>query len=221
LPNEKGNVVHALRTVITEATREIEPKGVDRFTADNRINILAATNFPNALKIVQSDRRWVVVMGTTDMRFCDDEGLPTPETVEYYRRLFVSIGIGTPRPGDDTNESRRILSWLKKRDISSFNGQSAAPQTEAKAYVAEVTQGNWASFLNGAKVDKAEPFTKELFTAQEALDVLAKHFPSAQHSDVRTPALNAALIECTCRKLAKQVWLSNGKRVRLCPCAGL
>ncbi len=210
LPNGKSDIIMKLKGMITEDTRSINMKGIERYDAENRTNLMGATNHAKAVKIAQDDGRWAVVKGATDKRFCDDDGKPTDATVAYYDELFASIG--TPEnPGD---EARRVLAWMLSRDLSKFKGQGAAPQTNAKAFVADVTQGNWAAMLAEAKATKQAPFTRELFTAQEALEVLALRYPSAQQSDVRNPALSEALIECGCRKIEGQVYVL-GKRLRL------
>ena len=215
MPNGKSDLVDTLKDKITENTIEIEKKGVDKFEAENHFNIAAATNHANALKILEANRRWAVVMGKTDTRYCGDEGQPTPESEAYYNKLFDETpngpGLGTSAaPGD---EARRVLAWAMERDLSKFN-RSSAPMTEAKAHVADATKGNWASHLCGAKVDRAEPFVHELFTLQHVLDVLAKHFPNAQHANIRSPALSSALIEAGCRHLDKQAE-GSGVRARL------
>jgi len=199
-----------LRGTITEDKRRINIKNIEAFDAENRINIMAATNFPSAVKIMEDDGRWAVVMGATDKRFCDDEGRSTPKTEAYYTRLFKCIGTPTS-PG---LEARRILSWFMKRDLSKFNGQAAAPQTEAKSFVADVTQGNWAAWFKEAKAAKSKPFHRELFTAAEALAALSLRNATAAQADARSPALSAALIEAGCRKIAKQVRI-GGDQVRL------
>jgi len=214
MPGGKTNLVEALKDKITEDTVSIEKKGVDEFDAENRNNIMAVTNFINALKIMLTNRRWLIAMGTTDVRFCDDLGAETPATVEYYRKLFVSIGKGTPLKGDVVDEDRRALNFFMKRDLSKFSGQGNAPRTKAKEDAADANAGTWSSFLNGAKANKTEPFTKKLFTLQEVLDVLARNFDNAKTANVRTPALRAAVIECGCRDLKKQSE-ANGERARL------
>jgi hypothetical protein len=211
LPGGKTNVALKLRGTITENKRKVNMKNVERFDAENRINIMCATNFPNAVKLMQDDGRWLVVKGATDKRFCDDLGKSTDQTVEYYERLFQCIG--TPsEPGD---EARRILSWFMKRDLSKFNGQAAAPQTDAKTMVADVTQGNWAAWFNEAKAAKRKPFNRELFTAAEALAALSLRNATAAQADARSPALSAALIEAGNRKIDKQVRLNDGTQPRL------
>jgi hypothetical protein len=210
LPSGKSDIIMKLKGVITEDTRSINMKGIERHDAENRTNLMGATNHAKAVRIAQDDGRWAVVKGATDKRFCDDDGKPTDATVAYYVKLFACIG--TPEtPGD---EARRVLAWMMKRDLSQFNGQGAAPQTNAKTFVADVTQGNWAAMLTEAKATKQAPFTRELFTAQEALEVLALRYPSAQQSDVRNPALSEALIESGCRKIEGQIYVL-GKRLRL------
>jgi hypothetical protein len=205
MPEGKVNIIRSLRSAITEDGVWIEKKGVDKFLAENRNNIMAASNFIRAVKMMQDEGRWAVARGATDIRFCDDEGFATDKSVAYYNKLFVSIGMGPdPTVEGFGLEARRALNFFMKRDLSSFNGQSAAPKTKAKSEIAEVTQGNWASFLNEKKADKAAPFTRELFTAQEVLDVLAERFTTADKADARTPALSDALMECGCRKIEKQ-----------------
>jgi hypothetical protein len=210
LPDGKNDVAKRLRGTITESTRKVNMKGIERFDAENRTNIMGATNFPNAVKIMADDGRWLVVKGTTDRRHCDESGNPTQATADYYSRLFRCIGTPT-EPGP---EARRILRWMLKRDLSAFDSQGAAPRTEAKSFVAGVTQGKWAAWFTEALAEQRKPFDRELFTAEEARGELP--FADAFDADARSPKLSAALIEAGCRKVKDdQVRLSDGQKVRL------
>lgn len=50
-----------LRNLVTETTVPIEPKGVDAFTAPKWFRIMLATNSPRAVKVLQDDRRFLVL----------------------------------------------------------------------------------------------------------------------------------------------------------------
>ena len=65
-----------------------------------------------------------------------------------------------------TDEVRCFLWLLGKRNISSFNGQCIAPETQAKKVVAEATETTIEFDIHTMIVDGEGAFAFELFTVQ-------------------------------------------------------
>lgn len=58
--SDKRDVTQALLALITNRRIEVQAKGVDQFTGDNRANVLALTNFKDAVPKDRNGRRWAI-----------------------------------------------------------------------------------------------------------------------------------------------------------------
>jgi len=56
--DDKRNMVETLKAIITNSRVEIQAKGVDQVTGDNRANIIACSNHKDAIPKTTKDRRW-------------------------------------------------------------------------------------------------------------------------------------------------------------------
>lgn len=100
-----------LKGLITEPTLTIERKGIDAFTARNRLKLLMASN---------SD--WVIPAGTDERRyFVLDVSDSQKQNHEYFAKLDAHMKNGG---------LAALLDYLLKLDISKFNIR-AVPRTEA------------------------------------------------------------------------------------------
>jgi hypothetical protein len=213
VPNGKDDLAQAVAPLITQPNVWIERKGIQKFEVPNRVNLIAVSNHPNAIKITADNRRWLVVRTTDDVRFTDDDGQPTPETQSYYDRLYKL----TPEDRTPTDEARRLLHFLQHRDLSGFNGQSLAPMTEAKREVAEFSETAIQSQVRAALEAKRGAFAHVTFTPD---DVYNENFAQYAEQVGKSPKIilaeiTRALEDCGCRRVSnKQSWV-NGKGVRI------
>ena len=210
VPSEKLNLARAIAHMITQPTVWVEPKGINKFEVANRFNVVAVSNYPDAIKILRDDRRWLVIRATEDVRHTDDNNAPTAETVNYYNRLH---GI-TPPDGTVTDEVRRIIWWLGQRSLSGFGGQSLAPQTETKNEVAELSESNILSQVQGLAEQQIGPFSYVLLTVPDVRARLHFAIDDRLTSKQINAQVAAAMEVVGCRRVSsEQAWLGK-ERVR-------
>lgn len=133
-----GDKRHAsvLKTLVTEPSIMVEPKGVDTEMAANCLHVMMASN-----------EEWVVPAGFKERRFCVlDVGEKHRQDGAYFGRIAESL-----RTGGYAN----LLHFLLSRDISRFNVQDL-PQTEAlrdqKVHSLDPVQAWWFSKLEDGKL---------------------------------------------------------------------
>jgi hypothetical protein len=214
VPNEKtGSLADALAPKIVGGNIWIERKGVDRFEAANRFNIMAVSNHETAIKIAgRNDRKWLIVRATSDLYGSDDDGNPTDATRAYYDRLHAI----TPPDGSITDEVRRFVWWLQSRPLRDFNGIGVAPMTDAKDDVAAATESTIESEINGMYVDKVGPFRFKLLTVKEVLTELSENDGTKKAEAACAQAMEAV----GCHRIGeRRVYVAGRKHPRRLWCA--
>jgi|SRR5579864_58218 len=215
VPNEKHDLVRAIDPMITASTVWVEPKGVDKFEAANRFNVIAISNYPNAVKIARDARRWLVIRATSTTRYGDDNNRQTDATIAYFDRLFSIV----PDPtGTVTDEVRRILWFLQQRDLASFNGQGQAPQTETKDDVAESSESTIEAQVQEAAAARAGRFGGTLIAIHDVIDMLRLSILDDGKRTMKQieGEVAAAMEAVQCERLGNaQVYLPDRRRARL------
>lgn len=107
-------VAESLKSMLTEATRRINPKYGRQHTEFNCTRFLMFSNHDAALPLADNDRRVIVLENPTDRR-----------GEAYYSRLYALL--------DNPALGPAIAEALRRRDISAFNPGAVAPMTAAKA----------------------------------------------------------------------------------------
>lgn len=118
---ERYRHAQALKQIVTEETRLINPKYGRQRTEFNCCRWLIFSNSLTALPLEERDRRFWVVR-------CDSQ----PQDPSYYRRLYALR--------DDPEFITSVGYWLKERDISSFQPGAAPPMNAAKQDMLERTR---------------------------------------------------------------------------------
>ena len=67
---DRRNMMEALKPLITNSRIEIQAKGQDQFTGDNRANFMACSNHKDAVPKTEDERRWAIFF-TAQQRFED------------------------------------------------------------------------------------------------------------------------------------------------------
>jgi hypothetical protein len=82
---DKREVLEVLKPLITNKRIEIQGKGHDQFTGDNRANFILCSNYPDAIPISKKERRYCTLL-TAQQRFEDlaNDGL----TKSYLRDMY-------------------------------------------------------------------------------------------------------------------------------------
>lgn len=103
-----------LKSMLTEATRLINPKHGRQHTEFNCSRFLMFSNHAAALPLADNDRRVIVIENPSERR-----------NEAYFRGLYALL--------DDPSLGPALAEALKQRDIGAFNPGAPAPMTEAKA----------------------------------------------------------------------------------------
>ena len=125
-----------LKTLTTETTKLLEPKGIDAIQVDNYARLIFSTNGPHPIMIEYNDRRYVAIYVRTHPHWA---GLPDEKAAPIRRAYFLPIL-------DQMNNGGReaLLGLLLERDISKFNAE-AIPATKER---------EWQKLLSAPAGDK-------------------------------------------------------------------
>lgn len=134
-------VMNTLKPYITQPTVTINAKHLRPYSIENLANFLFLSNFEDALKLEDKERRFFIVM---------KDGEPMPQ--EYYDRLWAW-----------EKENRGIiLDWLLSRDLSGFNPASRPPITEGKLRMVEASRDDTEVLIAELLERRAPPFEHDL-----------------------------------------------------------
>ena len=123
--------LNAMRDILTEARVEVNIKGISAFSIENFVAVMGVSNHPDALPLDKYDRRWLVVETLQTRK--DDR--------EYYEPLFQMAR------GINTAGLSAIYAELLARDLQGYSGLAAAPETEARAQMIELSRDDADTWL--------------------------------------------------------------------------
>lgn len=119
--NNRFDVLNSVKPCVTNVNITIHRKRQDPYNAVNTMNYIAFTNHKDALPLDDTDRRWVVVfapwenIGQFEQRVgCVNDA--------YFDRLFTALDRG----------EAYLRRYFLDRDLSQFNRNGRAPDTEEK-----------------------------------------------------------------------------------------
>lgn len=122
--------LNAMRDILTEARVEVNIKGISAFTIENFVAVMGVSNHPDALPLDKYDRRWLVIQTNVSRRERD-----------YYEPLFKMAR------GIDKTSLSAIYAELLARDLQGYSGLAAAPETEARAQMIELSRDDADTWL--------------------------------------------------------------------------
>lgn len=131
---ERFRHAQALKQIVTEETRRINPKYGRQRTEYNSCRWLIFSNSLTALPLEERDRRFWVVR-------CNDK----PRDAAYYQTLYTIR--------DDAEFVASVAHWLAERDIASFKPGAVPPLTTAKQAMLERTRSPEEQVLHNVKAD--------------------------------------------------------------------
>ena len=136
-----------LKSRISESDMSIEHKGINSYNIANRLNIYAASNHIDALKLDNKDRRWWVVEFPNWPK-------SKSERDAFFKRLgkwwYVSATDKRPRV---EAASAMLYHLLSEVDCKSFNPTGDPPMTAAKEEMIELTRTDVESFAAQIKAN--------------------------------------------------------------------
>jgi hypothetical protein len=138
----RDDITNRLKTMITEASMEVNAKYGAKGMSDIYANFLCYSNHTDALAITEADRRyWVQIL------------YQEPKDEEYYKALWSWL---------DTEGPSHLLTFLLNRDISKFAFGRVPNTTTSKS---SVIQNNWSELdviLSNALRSKEGPFAGDV-----------------------------------------------------------
>jgi hypothetical protein len=153
----------ALKRIITEETRTVNPKFGRQRVEYNSCRWLIFSNSLTALPLEDEDRRFWVAR-------CEDH----PRDAEYYSQLY--------KLRTDPLFIASVAHWLMQRDISQFNPGARPPLTEAKIGLLDRTRSEAEILMR--KISELWPV--DLITSHELREILDQDMPTG-------PAMRYAL----------------------------
>jgi hypothetical protein len=150
-------VMNRLKPLITQPTFRLERKYMSTVTMPNRANFLLFSNYSDAARLEEEDRRYFVHIA--DVK---------PQPAEYYDNLFRFI--------HSEDGTAAFAHYLLHRDISHFNPHAKAPMTASKRQVIEESRSPLEAKFYAMFEDKEPPFDKELVTVDKVMSALNPGF---------------------------------------------
>ena len=148
----RQQVSNRLKPVITQPDLRIRAMYRASYSTPNRLNLLAFTNYPDALKVENEDRRWLIVESPVE-----------PTTPEYYAELFAHL--------ENDEDIAAVKQFLQNRDVE-LNPKGRAPMSAAKAEMVEQALSNEEAFLLERFETGAEPFDFDLVRRDDLIDAV-------------------------------------------------
>lgn len=112
--NDRKEAVETLKPLITNPIIEIQGKGTNQLTGDNRANFFMCTNHKDAIRKTRTDRRYCVFytdqQKDSDLRRCGMGGNYFPSLYEWLRRegyAIVTDYLMTYKISDEFNPAKR------------------------------------------------------------------------------------------------------------------
>ncbi len=126
LSSDRLEHMDILKDLITNPTQMVSRKFIDDFEADVCANFLLTSNHPNALLLMDNDRRWFVHEVTKQL---------PKATYDAYGKWKR-----------DPKNLAAVHWWLRQVNLEDFNPLSHAPQTEARQEMERYT-GDYVKFV--------------------------------------------------------------------------
>ncbi len=197
--NNRYDVLNSVKPCVSNDTIQIHRKRLDPYNVPNTMNYIAFTNHKDALPLSDTDRRWLVIFtpwGSIE-EFVKIAGSAVEE---YFAKLHDAIYTQAPQ----------LRRYLLDRDLSSFNPNGRAPETEEKKIMVslgasdELTTVRELIETGGLGYGRAVVSTRMLSRAIEAAGVDAP----------KTVAMNKLMVGLGFHKFPTQVkWSGEGHRV--------
>ena len=161
---ERVEISNRIKSWVTDDTIEIHPKGLKPYDMRNRLQLLATSNFDDALHIDNNDRRWAIC----EMEEYDRDG---GNWADVYKFL-----------NDDARAPGVLRYIFQNVNITGFNPAARAPTTVAKVSMIRAGMGSWESMLIEQMIQGRAPFDKDIFRLQDAYEALVGRGPVSQHA---------------------------------------
>lgn len=161
--DDKRGLANRLKTLITQKTVKVEPKGTNSFDADNHSAFLAFTNYSDALMLDDKDRRYLVFKSPAP-------GEGTPD--DYWEALWGFLD--GPGPA-------AVLAHLLAYPVETGWGLGRAPRTAAHEEMRRDGLGEVQRWLTESLEDETEPFTTDIVARAQVQAIVDGLFPGIRN----------------------------------------
>jgi len=148
----RRETANKLKPIITEPRVRVNEKHRAPYYIENATNLMAFTNWMNAIPIENGDRRYLVLASPAK-----------PRPPSYYDGLFGRLR------GDGPGVA---LGFLMARDISKFDGLGRAPETGGKEAMRRASMGDVEHHLLECFENGAYPLHGDLTSVADLVDAL-------------------------------------------------
>ena len=187
--------LNAMRDVLTERHVEVNIKGISAFKIENFVAAMGVSNHPDALPLDKYDRRWLVV-----------ETLASRKDREYYEPLFQMAR------GIDKEGLSAIYEELLNRDLKGYSGLAAAPETDARTQMIELSRDDAETWL--LENTGNPPLCRTIVRVEEVIAAMPATLQRTKRL-ITTTVPNFLKDSLNGTRHGEQVWLSNKTRARL------
>jgi hypothetical protein len=151
LVGDRRDVANRMKSLITDDRIRINTKNVSEYDIVNRINMIASSNFIDAMALGGGDRRY--------MPYLSKAGRLPEEFSDAYNEWLLEGG------------AEAISYYLANEvDISSFRPNAAAPMTESKKIVIEATRSNLVKVVEELADSMTGPFADDLVEISKCVE---------------------------------------------------
>ncbi|MGE4257249.1 MAG: primase-helicase family protein [Xanthobacteraceae bacterium] len=150
-------------------TITINKKFAQPFTIPNVVNWVIYTNYHDAIRMDDTDRRFWVHECLLD----------TPMPVKHYDELYSFY---------DNGGAEKVIGWLQQRDISDFNPKASPPMTDAKREMISSAMPPGSRWVRDQFVDGETFAGRTVLTIGEVLRAANQDFSASQCVNHRNAA---------------------------------
>lgn len=185
---DRRDLVNKLKRWVTEAETTIRAMYREGYIYPNRFNLIAFTNYDNALPIDGDDRRFCILQSLSDRK--DDA---------YYQSLF-----------DWARQPQNISAlyhYFNTRDLRTFNPKGNAPMTTAKKNMIELSMSVLEEFIKNGLEERSYPFDRDVAPIRHLKNNSPRHLRERSEKEWAKHMQKHGAV-----KYPSQVPLANGQR---------
>lgn len=147
----KIELINKLKPCITQPTCQIREMRMTSYMAPNRYNIIAFTNYEDALLLNDKDRRYGILK--SDAKMLDEK---------YYQPLWDWI--------KSEKNIQALYHFFMQRDLSHFNPNAKAPDTAAKQDMINMSLTLFEEWVKNGIAEYAYPFNRDIIVTRHVKD---------------------------------------------------
>lgn len=142
--NNKMEIMNKIKPIITQPTVNIREMQREAYEVTNRVNMMLNTNYENALKVNDEDRRYLILSSQAARKGKD-----------YYINLFNWL---------ETPEALSAILYMFQswEHAEGFNPKGNAPETMAREEMIEVNRNKLEAYIANGINDEFWPFNSDL-----------------------------------------------------------